>query len=159
MQLCYDKSHCISGSEDGTAKVWDIKTRKCQATLKHNIKSEVLRVGSVEELLCTCGSDGRAVLWQKDNSGTFSAIHEIDHGDNQIYACEVLQGFGAPLLVTAAEDSIHCWNSADNFSLLHSSSFEAESDGYFYFTCNLLMKSQAGLVECAILTTRRMYLM
>ena len=130
VQLCCDFSRCISGSEDGTAKVWDIKTRKCHATLKHNVKSEVLRVGRVEKLLCTCGSDGRAVLWQEDdNNGTYSAVHEIDHGDNQIYACEVLEGFGTPLLVTAAEDSIHCWNSSENFSLLHSLSFEAESDG------------------------------
>ena len=96
VQLCNDSLHCISASEDGTARLWDISSRKCIATLKHNVKSEVLRVGSIDELLCTCGSDGRVVLWQKDEKGSgFSAVHEVSHGDNQIYACEVLNIFGS----------------------------------------------------------------
>lgn len=109
-----DDYNMISGSEDGTSKVWDVKTGKCIKTLVHNKAAEVLRatfLSNPHSGLCTCGSDGNAVLWtDQEGSGNMQRAHVFEHGkDAQIYVCEVSNQAQSNMMV-AAENFLVVWD-------------------------------------------------
>lgn len=113
---CSSEQCLISGSEDGTSKVWDVRTGKCQNTLIHNKEAEVLRATFLpDEIgLCTCGSDGNAVLWtsiQQEGGGeNFQRSHIFEHGkDAQIYVCEVSNQSQSEIVI-AAENFLVVWD-------------------------------------------------
>lgn len=138
----------LSASEDGTAKLWDVKSKQTLFTFTHNTKNEVLRVAFIPTLpitsfndlesnICTCGSDGRAIIWKKINNNDEKLQNDkgeiiygkniqdrkkndnnalkyeksitFDHGDTQIYGCEVFKGEGK-YLITAAENELFLWD-------------------------------------------------
>lgn len=104
----------ISGSEDGTSKIWDVKTGKCLQTLIHNKEAEVLRatfLTSGATRVCSCGSDGNAVLWtEQQDTHALQRAHVFEHGnDAQIYVCEVSSQVQSNLVV-AAENFLVVWD-------------------------------------------------
>ena len=69
--------------------------------------------------ICTCGSDGNAVIWSADASDTASVISEkpsytktltLPHGDSQIYACETIACMPMEHVMTASENQLHLWD-------------------------------------------------
>jgi WD40 repeat protein len=103
----------ISGSEDGTCKVWDFQKSRCCSTVTHNVNAEVLRVSFIDNGgLCTAGSDGNAILWSSDSefpSRKFKKMHVLEHGnESQIYVCEAKANNSE--LVTAADSMLVVWD-------------------------------------------------
>ena len=92
-----EASHLVlTASEDGTAKLWDAANRSCLFTFKHSIDCEVLRVAFLDlegARVVTCGADGKAIIWGLKTTGAgrrkYEQVCALDHGDAQIYACEV----------------------------------------------------------------------
>jgi WD40 repeat protein len=121
-----DDSFAFTASEDGTAKLWDIKARRCIATIKHGYTDEVLRssfIGS-PRILATCGADGLAHIWKpKDHpdgsaatsitttSSKFEKVFSLDHEKGQIYVCDLIREEEATLM-TAADDILTLWDLA-----------------------------------------------
>jgi WD40 repeat protein len=118
-----ESARMLTASEDGTAKLWNVNSRKCLFTFNHNQECEVLRVAFLDDIgntVITCGADGKAIIWSKKNADVNDSgvsisvgvgnIEEtttkkkklpkyeqaccLDHGDTQIYACE-------PILATS----------------------------------------------------------
>jgi len=86
----------LTASEDGTAKLWDIQKHTCLFTFKHNTECEVLRVAFLNSdgtCVITCGADGKAIVWGYKDSQSgrrkYEPVCSLDHGDAQIYVCEV----------------------------------------------------------------------
>jgi WD40 repeat protein len=165
----------LSASEDGTAKLWDVKSKQTLHTFTHNTKNEVLRVVFIPTLpitsyndldnnICTCGSDGKAIIWKKINNNDESLQNDkgeiiygkniqdrkknnnalkyeksitFDHGDTQIYGCEVFNSEGNHL-ITAAENELFLWdiekgvrNSSWGFGKLISTTHDGGDDKIF----------------------------
>ena len=107
----------LSASEDGTAKLWNTKAKKCLHTFQHNKSSEVLRANflclpdGTSEKLCTAGSDGKAVIWKYGPEEKPSVIHNISHQseESQIYVCETNPAEPQHLL-TAADNHLYLWD-------------------------------------------------
>jgi hypothetical protein len=66
--------------------------------------------------VCTCGSDGNAIVWKADTANesstkrSYTQAFVLPHGDSQIYACETLACIPAEHVMTAAEDQLHMWD-------------------------------------------------
>ena len=79
--------------EDGTASLWDLKTRRALQTLRHSKTDEVLRgsfLGDCGSRLCTAGADGNAVIWklQLEQRAPPERAIVLEHRQAQIYAVE-----------------------------------------------------------------------
>ena len=54
-----DRDVIASGSSDTNAKIWDLRSRNCQATIKsHNKKVTALTICLQNRILATGGQDG-----------------------------------------------------------------------------------------------------
>ena len=105
VRICEKEQLILSASEDGTARLFDMQSKKSLYTFKHNKKAEVLRAGFLNDngtLIATCGADGKAIVWacsgdEEDDDRArsrykkFEQVCILDHGEDQIYACETLQ--------------------------------------------------------------------
>jgi hypothetical protein len=94
-------------------------------TLNHNNQSEVLRSSFLSNgeapllqfvtdlgMICTCGSDGNAILWNQctsSNSSSYSQVLTLPHHD-QIYACVTSEGISSPHVITASDNLLHIWD-------------------------------------------------
>jgi len=116
-----DSQTILSSSEDGTARLWSVSNRRCLFNFQHDLSSEVLRATFIDKenkLVCTCGSDGNAKLWQKQenssnsNSLLYRVTYTIPHGDTQIYACESVNNNS--VIITGAENSLFFWDVETN---------------------------------------------
>lgn len=116
-------------SEDGTAKLWNLNERKTLHTLTHNHKSEVLRSSFLSDgpplslslllilclkgVICTCGSDGNAILWKQSNpldpSESYRKVLSLPH-DDQIYSCVTSNCISSPHVITASDNILHLWD-------------------------------------------------
>ena len=112
--ICNNIMYIISSSEDGAAILWaPTVSKKSIYTFKHGSSTEVLRScflgdnsidnndkadnnNSTIDIICTCGADGKAIIWLKQSNTntditsqlTYIKLTEIDHNNEQIYACE-----------------------------------------------------------------------
>ena len=82
--------------------------------------SEVLRCAFIDpdegRVVCSAGADGKAIIWGAldDNSiEKFKKLCTLNHGESQIYSCELLEHFTNAQLLTAAENEVHLWNLSD----------------------------------------------
>jgi hypothetical protein len=81
--------------------------------------NEVLRSAFLDAQntrICTCGSDGNAVIWTADASQTKLSYNKaliLPHGDSQIYACETMACVPTEHVMTASENQLHLWALAD----------------------------------------------
>ncbi len=124
---------CLTASEDGTVKLWEVSSGKCEYTFKHSKDSEVLRACFIEgaRVLCVCGADGKAAVWKEVADGTpekrkYERVCELDHGEGQIYVCEKLGGNNfetahnadderaalSGAILTGADDKLYLWDLA-----------------------------------------------
>jgi hypothetical protein len=72
--------------------------------------------------ICTCGSDGKAIIWTADVSNdpsasahkqTYTKAFTLPHGDSQIYACEIMASIPNEHVMTASENQLHFWDIAN----------------------------------------------
>jgi WD40 repeat protein len=106
----------ITASEDGTAKIWNLESRKCVTTLKHNNKAEVLRAAFLSHnVYCTGGSDGKVIVWmhsieKQGDPPRLCKIQTLNHRseESQIYACEPFNR--DTQIVTAADNHLYLWD-------------------------------------------------
>lgn len=71
-------------------------------------------------MICTCASDGNAILWKSDvgldeivangSPSTYTNSAVLSHCDQQIYSCETMGCVPTPHIMTASEDAIHFWD-------------------------------------------------
>jgi WD40 repeat protein len=128
---CFDVRFCsnnlvLTASEDGTAKLWKLDTKKCLFTFQHNKDCEVLRaifLGSGGNKVVTCGADGKAIIWirkvtSQANKWRYEQACTLDHGDTQIYACEAVPSSSS----TAAPSSVKTGSAAAPISTKEESS-------------------------------------
>jgi WD40 repeat protein len=123
---CFDlkTSHSliISSSEDGTSILWKLNASRQQKIFQFNHskdRNEVLRANFLTvqgSLICTCGADGRALIWREVSQGKYKISHELEHEGNQIYACERLSesninndSISDFKMLTATDDKIIIW--------------------------------------------------
>ena len=94
-----DESLILTASEDGTAKLWNMRNRKCLFTFKHNKDCEVLRAAFLSTTgaeIVTCGADGKCIVWELvstpgvNQTRKYRPVCVLDHGDAQIYVCEAM---------------------------------------------------------------------
>ena len=100
-----------------------------------DVKNEVLRstfLDTTGAQVCTSGSDGRAIIWTKDqmtatehditapSTSTQKAAQQkytkaltLSHGDSQIYACETVPCVTSAHVMTAAESQLLLWDIAE----------------------------------------------
>ena len=129
VRYSYDGNVLLTASEDGTAILWDLYTRKIKSTLVHNKESEVLRATFLDRpssLVATGGADGRAIVWKTEsdsssstNASKYTKQLVLEHEKtSQIYACESLSGgtnehhHHSSNLVTAADSVLYLWDLA-----------------------------------------------
>lgn len=95
--------------------------RECVAFCTSDKNNEVLRcafLDTEDKRICTCGSDGNAIIWTADTTidsttstkQSYTKTLTLPHGDSQIYACETLPCVPTEHVMTAAENQIHVWN-------------------------------------------------
>ncbi len=116
----------IIASQDGSAKLWDISSRKCLATLPHNSSSEVLRATFLNssdsaKQIVTAGADGHARVWVSSSEEessvkyNFTNVCDLYHGEDQIYACEAIdRGCSRTQFITAAGSDLCLWETDCN---------------------------------------------
>ena len=124
VRISPDGGKAISASEDGTSRIWDIKSRSTLATLLHDPSSEVLRAiflsrqgdasgtsAANTSMVVTCGANGKAIVWTKssDESAYVNAL-VLNHTCEQIYACEEMPACDNKQLLTAADETIYIWD-------------------------------------------------
>jgi WD40 repeat protein len=107
-----DRELVLSSCEDGTASLWDLKTRRALQTLRHSKTDEVLRgsfLGDCGSSVCTAGADGNAVIWklQLEQRAPPERVVVLEHRQAQIYAVEPI---GPGMLATASEDKLIFWD-------------------------------------------------
>ena len=78
----------------------------------------------IGDIICSCGSDGNAVLWKSTTdlanrsdsteSMGYTKARTLSHGDQQIYSCETLGCIPSAHIMTASEDSLHFWDLSDS---------------------------------------------
>lgn len=126
-----DSALCLTASEDGTAKLWNVGSGKSEYTFKHSKTSEVLRATFIKgaRVICCCGADGKAAVWSEvagaPSRRKYEIVCQLDHGEGQIYVCEKLGGDnfetavdkGGALsgaILTGADDKLYLWDLAKN---------------------------------------------
>ena len=68
----------ISGSLDGTLRVWDLSTRQCTAVLEHGQKVRALSVSADGSLVLSAGEDAIVKLWDLNHVECVAAFHAGD---------------------------------------------------------------------------------
>ena len=104
----------VSASEDGTARVWNMASKKTIGTLNSGGEAEVLRVALLDSqratTVVTCTADGVARIWTRPQPNqAYGITGRFDHSGGQIYACECL-GSTPSSLLTAADNVIYLWD-------------------------------------------------
>ncbi|KAL6868108.1 hypothetical protein ACP4OV_014953 [Aristida adscensionis] len=84
------KQYLITGSDDGTAKIWDLQKKKCHKTLKGHA-NRVSAVCSHPDLpiLMTGSRDGTVRLW---NSNSFRLEGILNFGLRKVHALACMKG-------------------------------------------------------------------
>lgn len=115
LRFSNDALLAISGSEDGTAILWNTQKKKKISSFNHSKKAEVLRTAFFENAICTCGSNGVAIIWNKslEQSSNYHQVHRLDHKEEQIYCCEPLS---SAEMITASDNCIHFWDMNSHYS-------------------------------------------
>lgn len=150
-ERCFDlkytdsRKELISASEDGTACIWNIDTRKCIEKLSHSKNSEVLRCGiwSIKgsDIPYSCGADGNILLWKikEDNKGSEHVVlGTLGHGDRQVYGTDLCSNAQSnsnannlncsqTQIVSIADEMIFLWD-IETMSLLRCSSMDTNSN-------------------------------
>ena len=115
-----ERNYCLSASEDGTSKIFDLSSKRCLQTLRHCKSDEVLRACFLKgkDLVATAGADSNIILWKHENGDNNESTKDNNYklnlkstkefsiysnnnnghgngskvvgGDGQIYACEAI---------------------------------------------------------------------
>jgi WD40 repeat protein len=151
-------SHVLSGSEDGTSRLWNLTSKTSIHTLIHDQTSEVLRAmflsnpesSALHNLpeIVTCGSDGKAIVWSGPSGLKYEKKYELLHNNEQIYVCEYIPAFNQAQLLTAADDSIYLWDLAKPDMPFFDSSFEATSNHNIAFGGPRNPDNKAFIFDC-----------
>ena len=75
--LQFDDKKVVSGSSDGTVRVWDLKSGECLQTLEDHEQS-VLHLKFLGDRLVTCSKDKTVILWKLNREGKYEKIRVMD---------------------------------------------------------------------------------
>jgi di- and tripeptidase len=77
----------ISGSRDGTIKVWDMESFSCRRTLRgHN--DDVLSLAIWEGFLFSGAADGGILVWRVDSLTFYQAFQQVEQGVQSLVATQ-----------------------------------------------------------------------
>jgi WD40 repeat protein len=104
----FQKNKLISGYEDGTIKVWDLKSFTCVTTLTGHT-TFIISLKLLKHDLLSSGSGDKSIrLWDVSSNGMFSFISSLNGHTGTVRCLEQLQN---EHLISGSDDkSIKQWN-------------------------------------------------
>ena len=84
--LCFTSDIMVSGSRDGTARVWDVDKRCCLGTLPHQ-----------RPVLCVHARDGKVLTGSADNSAKLWLLHDTGSARQRKCVCRHTMHHRAPV--------------------------------------------------------------
>lgn len=104
--LQFDDTKVVSGSSDGTVRVWDLKSGECLQTLDDHEQS-VLHLKFLGDRLVTCSKDKTVILWKLNREGKYEKIRVMDDHRAAVNVVE----FDNTYIVSASGDrSVRIWD-------------------------------------------------
>lgn len=114
IRLNQSNNQLLTSSEDSSAKLWDLKSKKIIHSISHDIDTEVLRSSFIDmnddhNRICTACSNGKLYLWSLIDE-KYQIDNTFDHQGAQIYATEPTVSDGTVVIITAADNVLYKWD-------------------------------------------------
>lgn len=109
----YNKDYLVSGSRDKTIKIWNLKTERCERTLRgqHDQSVLCLQFDQEQDIIVSGGSDSYVVIWRFSDGKVIRRM--TDAHDESVLNLR----FDDRFLVTCSKDKfIKLWNRHEIFS-------------------------------------------
>jgi len=109
----YNNDYLVSGSRDKTIKVWNLKTERCERTLRgqHDQSVLCLQFDQDQDIIVSGGSDSYVIIWKFSDGSVIRRM--TDAHDESVLNLR----FDDRFLVTCSKDKfIKLWNRHEIFS-------------------------------------------
>lgn len=149
-----DNKWMVTSSEDGTVKVWDVRSPSVQRNYKHNCPVNEVVIHPNQGELISCDQDGNVRIWDLgENQCTHQLIPEDDVPVQSVTAASD----GSMLVAGNSKGNCYVWkmhNQRDVTSLQPITKFKAHSK---YITRVLLSSDARHLATCSADHTCRVW--
>ncbi|KAI9293997.1 WD repeat-containing protein wat1 [Neoconidiobolus thromboides FSU 785] len=148
-----DNSWMVTGSEDGTLKIWDTRTPVIQRSYDHKAPVNEVAIHPNSNQLFSCDQNGSIKLWNlSDNSCTHELVPEEDTPMRSV----TVSADGTMLVAGSTKGSCYVWkmNSSGNGDLAASTKFKAHNK---YLTKCVLSPDSKTLATCSADSTVKLW--
>lgn len=148
-----DGKWMVTGSEDGTLKIWDTRAPLVQRTYDHKAPVNDVIIHPTGNQLVSCDQNGSIKLW---NIGDNSCTHELVPEDNLSMRSVTISSDGSTLVAGSTKGSCYVWkmNNSSSGDLTAVTKFTAHTK---YLTKCLLSPDSKLLATCSADSTVKIW--